>query len=308
MTTNLTKSISKPLLFGMLIVSIGAEVLLYLSRYSSMASTLYDAVMVSSFFIGWKLYLRLRSQHDHSKSPRQLLLQFTGAFLLFFIGSTVINVYSSLTFVDFNKDYDQYVQDYTESQSVEVDGGGDASLPEEPSWSFFEKIDTIGYDLYNDTLAGLEEVWRLSYMILLLVLLKKVFPRSWESGSRDIFLMAALFITSILFGIDHTLDTEQPWAIRLGAIVTFANMGFLFGIILLWTRNLWLTVIVHALYDITATLSWYYIDYAVEYFTLGILIVHVCLFILEKINQQRSIQQLETVQEGYVEELTQKIE
>jgi len=273
-----------------------------------MASTLYDAVMVSSFFIGWKLYLRLRSQQDHSKSPRQLLLQFTGAFLLFFIGSTVINVYSSLTFVDFNKDYDQYVQDYTESQSVEVEGGGDASLPEEPSWSFFEKIDTIGYDLYNDTLAGLEEVWRLSYMILLLVLLKKVFPRRWESGSRDIFLMAALFITSILFGIDHTLDTEQPWAIRLGAIVTFANMGFLFGIILLWTRNLWLTVIVHALYDITATLSWYYIDYAVEYFTLGILIVHVCLFILEKINQQRSIQQLETVQEGYVEELTQKIE
>lgn len=308
MTTNLTKSISKPLLFGMLIVSIGAEVLLYLSRYSSMASTLYDAVMVSSFFIGWKLYLRLRSQQDHSKSPRQLLLQFTGAFLLFFIGSTVINVYSSLTFVDFNEDYDQYVQDYTESQSVEVDGGGDASLPEEPSWSFFEKIDTIGYDLYNDTLAGLEEVWRLSYMILLLVLLKKVFPRRWESGSRDIFLMAALFITSILFGIDHTLDTEQPWAIRMGAIVTFANMGFLFGIILLWTRNLWLTVIVHALYDITATLSWYYIDYAVEYFTLGILIVHVCLFILEKINQQRSIQQIEIVQEGYVEELTQKIE
>lgn len=289
-------------------VSIGAEVLLYLSRYSSMASTFYDAVMVSSFFIGWKLYLRLRSQQDYSKSPRQHLLQFTGAFLLFFIGSTVINVYSSLTFVDFNEDYDQYVQDYTESQSFEVDGGGDASLPEEPSWSFFEKIDTIGYDLYNDTLAGLEEVWRLSYMILLLVLLKKVFPRHWESGSRDIFLMAALFITSILFGIDHTLDTEEPWAIRMGAIVTFANMGFLFGIILLWTRNLWLTVIVHALYDITATLSWYYIDYAVEYFTLGILIVHVCLFILEKTNQQRSIQQMETVQECYVEELTKKIE
>jgi hypothetical protein len=55
MTTNLTKSISKTLLFAMLVVTIGAEILLYLSRYSTMASTLYDAVMVflsAGSFIG----------------------------------------------------------------------------------------------------------------------------------------------------------------------------------------------------------------------------------------------------------------
>ncbi|MDR7240836.1 CPBP family intramembrane glutamic endopeptidase [Neobacillus drentensis] len=297
MTTNLTKPISKSLLLAIIIVTIGAEVLLYLTRYSSMASTLYDAVMVASFFIGWKLYRRLRSQQNYRKSPRQIMLQFTGAFLIFFLGSTVVNVYSNLTFEDFNKDYDQYVQDYTESQALEVKGGADKEIMDQPIGSLFEKVDTIGYDLYNDILAGLEEVWRLSYMILLLVVFKKVFPRRWESGRRDGFLIAALFITSILFGIDHTLDTEQPWAIRIGAIVTFANMGFLFGLILLWTRNLWLTVIVHAVYDITATLSWYYIDYAVEYFTFGVLIVHVCLFILEKIHQNRSMQKLATVQD-----------
>lgn len=304
MTTDLTKPISKKLLFAMIIVTIGAEVLLYLTRFSSMASTLYDAVMVSSFFIGWKLFRRLRSQQNQLKSRRQIMLQFTGAFLIFFLGSTFVNVYSSFTFEEFNEDYDQYVQNYTESQTFEVDNGVDADLPGEPIWSFFEKVDTIGIDLYNDTLAGLEEVWRLAYIILLLVMFKKMFPRRWEIGSRDGFLMAALFITSILFGIDHTLDSEEPWAIRIGAIVTFANMGFLFGIILLWTRNLWLTVIVHALYDITATLSWYYIDYAVEYFTLAVLIVHLCLFTLEKINQKRLMRQMVTVQESQTEELT----
>jgi membrane protease YdiL (CAAX protease family) len=295
MITNLTKPISKKLLFAMLIVTIGAEVLLYLTRYSTMASTLYDAVMVSSFFIGWKLHRRLGSQQDQAKRPRQLTLQFTGAFLIFFLGSTLINVYSNLTFQDFSEDYDQYVADYTETQTFESENPGTPST--EPKWSFFENVDMIGFDLYTDTLAGLEEVWRLAYIILLLMVCKKIFPRRWESGSRDVFLLAALFITSILFGIDHTLDTVQPWAIRIGEIVTFANMGFLFGIILLWTRNLWLTVIVHAVYDITATLSWYYIDSAVEYFTLGVVIVHLSLWTLEKLNQNRLKRQMVTEQE-----------
>lgn len=307
MTTNLTEPISKPLLFAMLIVTIGAEIVLYLSRYSTLAGTLYDAVMVSSFFIGWKLYRRLGNQHEPPKSPRRLTLQFTGAFLLFFFGSTLINVYSNLIFVDFNNDYDQYVETYTEMQAVEAEEEA-VLAAEQPIWSIFENIDMIGFDLYSDILAGLEEVWRLAYMILLLVVFKKVFPQRWESGSRDVFLMAALFITSILFGIDHTLDTEQPWAIRIGAIVTFTNMGFLFGIILLWTRNLWLTVMVHAIYDITATLSWYYIDYAVEYITLGILLVHLFLLTVENITQKRVMCQMATIDESQTAEMMQNAE
>ncbi|MDQ1144308.1 membrane protease YdiL (CAAX protease family) [Bacillus sp. SORGH_AS 510] len=284
MIPNLAKPISKKLLFAMLIVTIGAEVLLYLSRYSYMASSLYDGMMVGSFFIGWKLFKRLSSPQDSPKRPRQVIMQFSGAFLIFFLGSTVINIYSSNTFLEFNDDYDQYVQDYTESQAYEPDI---EEAPIDHVWSFFDKVDTIGSDIYADTLAGLEEVWRLAYMILILIVFRKLFPKRWESGRRDVFLMLALFLTSILFGIDHTLDTEQPWSIRIGAIVTFANMGLLFGIILLWTRNLWVTVLVHSLYDITATLSWYYIDYAVEYFALGCFILYLILFTLEKLQQKR---------------------
>lgn len=299
MTTNLTKPISKKLLFAMLIVTIGAEVLLYLTRYSYMASTLYDAMMVSSFFIGWKLHGRLRG-YEERKTKRQLTLQFTGSFLLFFLGSTVINIYSTNTFQDFSVHYDQYVQDYTEMQMDDSQKIGENVT--EPVTSIFEKVDMIGSDLYSDTLAGLEEVWRLAYIILILVVLKKVFPRRWESGRRDLFLMCALFLTSILFGIDHTLDTMQPWSIRIGAIATFANMGLLFGLILLWTRNLWVTVLVHALYDITATLSWYYVDYAVELFALAVLVVHLLLLALEKLNKGKMERQLETVERVHTAE------
>lgn len=290
MTTNLTKPLSKKLFVAILIVTIGAEILLYLTRYSYMASNWYDAVMVASIFIGWRLYGRLGNQQTTSKTKRQITLQFTGAFLIFFLGSTLINMYSTLVFQDFSNNYDQYIQDYTADLQLDESS---ASSTKPIGSAFFDKIDTVGYDLYSDALAGLEEVWRLAYIILLLVIFKKVFPSRWAKGSRDIFVMAALFLTSILFGIDHTLDTAQPWSIRTGAVVTFANMGFLFGVILLWTRNLWLTVMVHSLYDISATLSWYYIDYAVEYLALGVLIIHLFLLMLEKIQQKRLKRQTE---------------
>ncbi|WP_312475470.1 CPBP family intramembrane glutamic endopeptidase [Neobacillus sp.] len=293
MTTNLTKPMSKKLLFAIILVTVGAELLLYLARYSTMASTLYDALMVSSFFIGWRLYRRLGSPQDKPKTKRQLSLQFTGAFLIFVLGSTVINIYSTYVFQDFSDDYDQYVQDYADIQAYDAGNEGPSA---EPIGTFFEKVDLVGYDLFADTLAGLEEVWRLAYIVLFLVIFKKIFRRRWESGRTDIFLMAALFLTSILFGIDHTLDAEQPWSIKIGSIVSFANMGLLFGVILLWTRNLWVTVLVHALYDITATLSWYYVEYAVELFALAILVVHLILFTLEKMHQRRLKRQMEKVE------------
>jgi hypothetical protein len=278
MTNNLTQPLSKKLLLSLLIIAFGAEIDLYFTRFSSLASTLYDGIMVASIFIGWRISPRLHHAHAKQKTKRQLTLLFTGAFLIFYFGSTVINVYSSFTFQDFSNNYDQYVKDYT-NPSHTFTGTEPAN---DRHSSFFEKLDTLGYDIYTDSLAGLEEVWRLSYMILVLMVLKKIFRIRWEKGSRDIFLMLALFLTSVIFGIDHTLDTEQTWSVKLGSIVTFANMGFLFGILLLWTRHLWIMVFVHALYDIMATLSWYYFDYALEAMALLALILHVTFLIMEK--------------------------
>ncbi|OIK16320.1 hypothetical protein BIV60_04700 [Bacillus sp. MUM 116] len=275
MITNLTKPLSKKMLMAILVITLGAEIVLYFMRYSYLAGTLYDAIMVSSFFIGWKLQYRLADKVRPRPTKLKLTLQFTSAFLLFFIGSTIINIFSNLAFPAFNKDYNQYVQVYTDPKTTT---GG-------TSPAFFSTIDSVGSDLYNDALAGLEEVWRLGYIILVLIVCKKVFPRHWKTGSRDHFILFALFFTSILFGIDHTLDTVQAWPVRIGAIVTFANMGLLLGLILLWTRNLWVTVIVHSFYDITTTLSWNYYHYAVETFALAAFILHLILLKFVKAEQ-----------------------
>lgn len=281
MINNLAEPISKKLLAALLLITIGVEIILYLSGYSSLAGTLYDAIMVSSLFIGMKISNRLSS--GTSKPKRQIVLQFTSSFLIFFFGSTVINTYSAFAFSDFNNEYDQFVQDYTESLHDEEE---ELIVPTEANedkfWAVIDEIDTVGYDLFASTLAGLEEVWRLAYIILILLFLKKIFPKRWEKGSRDIFLMIALFATSILFGIDHTLSTQDSWQYRIGAIVTFANMGLIFGLILLWTRSLWVTAIVHSVYDIAASLSWYYHEFTVEIFALFIFIIHVILYAIEK--------------------------
>jgi membrane protease YdiL (CAAX protease family) len=282
MTNNLTAPISKQLLMALLTITIGVELILYLSGYSQLAGTIYDAIMVSSFFIGLKLHRRLRN--GIQKTKIQLIRQFIGAFLLFILGSTIINIYSSYAFQDFSNDYEQYVETYTEvvsDESVIVEPS-EPIEPIEKMWEVIDEIDTVGYDIFTDILAGLEEVWRLAYIILILFVFKKIFPKRWEKGRRDIFVLIALFATSVLFGIDHTLSSVQSWQYEIGAIVTFANMGLLFGLILLWTRNLWMTVLVHSVYDILATLSWYYFEFIVEIAALFLLPVYLILMTMEK--------------------------
>lgn len=285
MTNNLTKPVSKRLLFALLTITIGVEIVLYLSGFSLLAGTIYDAIMVSSFFIGLKLQPRL--SNGIQKTKIQVIRQFIGAFLLFILGSTMINIYSSYAFQDFSEDYEQYVDEYTEVVSYEEPElePGQPIETVDNMWEVVGEIDSIGYDIFTDILAGLEEVWRLAYIILILLVFKKIFPRRWEKGQHDIFVMLALFITSVLFGIDHTLNTVQSWKYEVGAIVTFANMGLLFGFILLWTRNLWVTVMVHSVYDILATLSWYYFEFIVEMAALILMPIYLVLMAIEK-NQQ----------------------
>jgi membrane protease YdiL (CAAX protease family) len=287
MTNNLTKPVSKRLLLALLTITIGVEIILYLSGYSLLAGTIYDAIMVSSFFVGLKLHQRLKA--NIQKTKVQLIVQFLGAFLLFILGSTIINIYSTYAFQDFSEDYEQYVEEYTSVATFDEEEmePSESMEPVDKMWDVVGEIDSIGYDIFTDILAGLEEVWRLAYIILILLFFKKIFPRRWEKGRRDIFVMLSLFITSVLFGIDHTLNSVQSWQYEIGAIVTFTNMGLLFGLILLWTRNLWLTVLVHAVYDILATISWYYFDYIVEITALILLPIYLIFLALEKKQQMK---------------------
>ncbi|SFB20813.1 CAAX protease self-immunity [Bacillus sp. cl95] len=261
--SKLTQHLTKKLLFALLIITIGTEAILYMSRFSSFMTTVYEGVLIASFFVGLKLHRMLRDDRKPPLTKLQLIQQFAKVYLIFSIGSSVFNVFSVIAFDDFSTEYDETVEEYADSISVfgeELSAGeyGD-EVP-----AFFQWIDYIGYDFYSNTLAGLEEVYRLGYMILFLLIFKKVFPKRFEGetdrGSTDIFLMFALFLSSILFGFSHTFDFEYEWGYTIGSAVTYTNLGFLFGVLLLWTRNLWLLVIVHSVYDITATLSNYYYE------------------------------------------------
>ncbi|MDP4164189.1 MAG: CPBP family glutamic-type intramembrane protease [Bacillota bacterium] len=279
LTTNLTRPVSKKLLLALFIVTVGADLALYICRYSYFFNTIYEAIMVSSLFIGMKLFPRLG---NGKIGPRRFILKFTQMYLIFYIGSLLINSFTTVVFTDFSKDYDQFV-DTSASYATSLDSGSSVSADTGGAIPpVFQWFDLVGSDLYSDTLAGLEEVYRLSYMILILLFFKKIFSRKWNSGSRDIFLMLALFISSLFFGIGHSLDTEKSWIIAIGSIVNFTNLGLLLGLLLLWTRNLWLIIIVHSVYDVITTLSWYYWEYTSLIFALVALIVCIVLAIIEK--------------------------
>jgi membrane protease YdiL (CAAX protease family) len=234
-TENLTNPISKKLLAGMLCVTIGAELVLFLCRYRYFFSIIYDSIMVAAFFVGWRLYWKPRPQHckEHLQK-RKKILQFTKITIIFFFGSFLLNTYSAIVFGDF-----------TTSSAT-------------PSIETFEKFHIVGYDFYIDILSGMEEVSRYAYIVLFLFLFKKIFPKKWEQGTKAPFLIAALFLSSFLFGIDHTLDTGHNWENTIGIVVHYTNMGLFLGILLLWTKSLWSMVSIHVLYNITASLSWYY--------------------------------------------------
>lgn len=283
MTNHLTQPFSKKLLFAMLCITLGSEVILYLSRFSYFLGTLYESIMVVSFFVGLKIHQRLRGPNRPSLCKLQWILQFTRVYLIFFVCSSLMDATTSFIFKDFNAGYEEDVEEYADYVSTfEEDlSAGEYQGEVHP---FFERLDIVGYDFYSSTIAGLEEVYRLSYIILFLMIFKKIFKRKWEKGSRDLFLMIALFASSILFGVGHTLDAEYEWSYTIGSIVTFTNMGLLLGVLLLWSRNLWMLVAVHAIYDIVVTLGYYYFEYAPLLFAGVVVLVNLILQVVENQN------------------------
>lgn len=275
----------------MLLVTVGSEAVLYLSRYSYFFSDFYNLLMVGSIALAWKLHPRLAAasmktglEDGGPRIPsdsetflgfgggvqkRQIVSQFAVVFLLFYLGSVITNFYSNILFKDFNNNYSEYVE---ESAAAVESGLAGIGGEEAGASKVFEWFDLVGYDFLSDTLAGFEEVYRISYMILFLMLFKKIFPRKWTKWPEEFFLMAVLFISSLLFGIGHTLANPQPWSVTLGTVATFTNMGLILGLLLLWTRNLWLLIAVHSMYDILMTTQWYYFEVAAPVFS-GVLIL-----------------------------------
>lgn len=103
---------------------------------------------------------------------------------------------------------------------------------------------------YNAFTAGLtEEVWRLSAIVVLLLLFKKMTRGLWEKKSTQWFsLFGAFVLSSFVFGWLHTFGYSDsyfsvPITVQLGLI------GMVFAGISLLTRRLWLAVFFHFFFD-----------------------------------------------------------
>jgi hypothetical protein len=117
---------------------------------------------------------------------------------------------------------------------------------------------------------------RLAYICIssnFVYFLKRFFQKKGgKRETKDQFLMAALFLSSFLIVIDHTLDTGYHGVSTIGIVVHYTNMGLFY----------WQMVNVHALYNITVFLSWYTNKSGLVLVLFFPIIVHITIKFFEK--------------------------
>jgi membrane protease YdiL (CAAX protease family) len=274
LANQLTQNLSKKLIIAIVIVALGSDIALYLSRESYFMEIMYSNILLFSILVGVKLAPRLKlADKDVSPSKRKLFSMFVKAFFILYSLSMVNDFYSSQIFTDYSESQDIVAEDFiSRVDSFEEDLSSDSEYT--LSDRVLEWLDSIGYDFYNHFTAGLEEVWRLSYIVLFLFLFKKLLPRLWEKSSKDTFLIMAVILSSFLFGVGHSLSEKQEWTVFVGTVVSYTNMGLIFGCLVIYTRNLWLLVFIHGLYNVLVTLDWSYSSWTMEGFVLLILVIN----------------------------------
>jgi hypothetical protein len=284
LANQLTQPLSKKLLISLLIVAIGEDIALYVSRNSYFMETIYFNIMLFSIVVGVKLAPLLKEQTSISNSKRKLFSSFVKAFVILYVVGIINDHYSSRVFTDFADKQSSYAEDFS-SQVGSFGETGTEAQAEDYSFSdrVYEWLDSIGADFYYYFLAGLEEVWRLSYMVLFLALFRKSLSGLWgKSQSKDGFIILAVILSSLLFGVGHSLGEEQELEVFIGTVVSYTNIGLVFGYLMITIRNLWLLVFVHGLYNVLTTMTWSYFEWTTEVFVLVILLVNMVWMVIEK--------------------------
>jgi hypothetical protein len=135
--------------------------------------------------------------------------------------------------------------------------------------------------LLTALLASTEEVWRWAMITIVLLLMKNVFQRRWQSAKfRWIALGLSTVISSLLFGFGHV--GEYPgygWQ----TLWTLSATGFLLMLCALLTRRFMVAMLIHFSYDFIVMLDANIPDAAVFSFavvTMVVVLLFVILFIV----------------------------
>lgn len=291
---NLTDHITKRTIILLIIVTVIIDIVLYFTKYSYFMDTIYDLLTFFSFYVGIDLHRRLKgnfsNQQDQIRNNRTAIYikRFATVFLIFVFANFFVDMYSTSFLTSYWENFDEQVTTYHENLEQFEDAMPEAETSEEHVMNLFATLDMVGYDFLTSILAGSEEIWRLSYIVLLLLIFKKLFRKHWVPEKQKIFLGITVAITSILFGIGHTLAYDYNFRIWIGTVLIYSVLGLVLCLLLLWTRDLWLLVTVHAFYDVVATLSWHYIPWAVWYVTAILLMLKIISQIVLKISKEKA--------------------
>jgi membrane protease YdiL (CAAX protease family) len=275
---DLTANFSKQTIFLLLIATVFIDIVLYFTKYSYFMDNIYDMLTLITFFVGIELHRRITNEISKENDKKWIyrfavfIKKFANVFLIFVIANFIVDLCSTNLLPSYWENFDSQVTYYDETISQFEESIPPAATSEEHLMNFFSIVDMVGFDFLSSILAGSEEIWRLSYIVLLLLILKKLFPRHWSSQNQKLFIGITVGITSLLFGIGHTLAYDYNFSLWIGTVIIYSLLGLVLCLLLLWTRNLWLLVTVHAFYDVIATLSWHYIPWAVWY-TAAILVL-----------------------------------
>jgi hypothetical protein len=263
---NLTSSISKRDIGLILVITILVDLVLYFTKFSSFMFTIYDLLLMITLYAGIKLHHVLRSNDDQPQDRKSLFTKFVITFIAFYCAMNVIDSLSYSLFESYWENHEQYVEDsidYVDSAVAEPPT--EDATTEDVTYYVFSIIDSVGYEFLSSILAGTEEIWRLGYIILILLLLKTLFRNKWVNGDQKPFMLTALIISSFLFGWSHTFSSYyDDTSVYIGTVILYSVAGLVLGALLLWSKNLWILVAVHSLYDVLVTISWYYFGLALE--------------------------------------------
>lgn len=107
-------------------------------------------------------------------------------------------------------------------------------------------------DFIVPVFAGMEEVWRWSMIVTVLVCGRFLFRSRWKNRYiRLVWLLFAIVASSVGFGSGHIMEFHSD---RLGALALFSVLGILLAFYALLTGRILLVMCVHVLYDLWVTI------------------------------------------------------
>jgi membrane protease YdiL (CAAX protease family) len=103
-------------------------------------------------------------------------------------------------------------------------------------------------------LASCEEVWRVSLLVASLLLLRRLMGQRWQSEStRRTAFGLALAASSLIFGAGHINNFSGMQTV---VWMTMSLIGCLLTLFIFTTRNLFLGMFTHGLYDFLSMTGW----------------------------------------------------